>query len=131
MSKLSYNGISIDILEPDEEESKKHIEHDFAVLVRENIEKIIKERFIPWIKGEDFPDKDDDLILEGLNIYYICYDYGKIIAEHSPTGKEDFFGHFEFEMESSNDYTADILEAVAMEVYVLGDEIVKVDGYDV
>ena len=53
MSELSYNGISIDILEPDEEESKKHIEHDFAVLVRENIEKIIKERFIPWIKGKD------------------------------------------------------------------------------
>ena len=69
VSKLSYNGISIDILEPDEEESKKHIEHDFAVLVRENIEKIIKERFIPWIKGEDFPDKDDDLILEGLRAY--------------------------------------------------------------
>ena len=34
-------------------------------------------------------------------------------------------------MESSNDYTSDMLEAVAMEVYVLGDEIVKVDGYDV
>ena len=62
---------------------------------------------------------------------FVCYDYGRIIAEYSPTGKEDFFGHFEFEMESSNDYTSDMLEAVAMEVYVLGDEIVKVDGYDV
>ena len=47
MSKLSYNGISIDILEPDEEESKKHIEHDFAVLVRENIEKIITRKIYP------------------------------------------------------------------------------------
>jgi len=131
MSELEYNGVSVEILDDNKEESQKHIEHDFAVLVRENIDKIIKERFISWIKGEDFSDRDDDLIFEGLNVYYICYDYGRIVAEYSPTGKEDFFGHFEFEMESSNDYTSDMLEAVSMEVYVLGDDIVEVSGYDV
>ncbi len=131
MSELEYNGVSVEILDDNKEESQKHIEHDFAVLVRENIDKIIKERFISWIKGEDFSDRDDDLIFEGLNVYYICYDYGRIVEEYSPTGKEDFFGHFEFEMESSNDYTSDMLEAVSMEVYVLGDDIVEVSGYDV
>ncbi len=130
MSELE-NGVSVEILDDNKEESQKHIEHDFAVLVRENIDKIIKERFISWIKGEDFSDRDDDLIFEGLNVYYICYDYGRIVEEYSPTGKEDFFGHFEFEMESSNDYTSDMLEAVSMEVYVLGDDIVEVSGYDV
>ncbi len=131
MSELEYNGVSVEILDDNKEESQKHIEHDFAVLVRENIDKIIKERFISWIKGEDFSDRDDDLIFERLNVYYICYDYGRIVEEYSPTGKEDFFGHFEFEMESSNDYTSDMLEAVSMEVYVLGDDIVEVSGYDV
>jgi len=131
VSELEYKGISIEILQMDQEESQKHIEQDFEVLVRENIDHIIKEQFIPWLKGEDFLDRDDDLIFEGLSVYYICYTYGRIIAEYSPTGKEDYFGQFEFEMESSSDYTSDMLEAVTMQVYVLGDKIVKVDGYDV
>lgn len=40
-------------------------------------------------------------------------------------------GQFEFSFESSNDYTSDMLEAVAMEVYVYDGRIVKVRGYDI
>ena len=58
-------------------------------------------------------------------------EYGRIIARYSPTGEENYFGQFEFSFESGSAYTADMLEAVAMQVYVLDGKIVKVDGYDV
>ena len=38
---------------------------------------------------------------------------------------------FEFDFESSGEYTADMLEASAMQVYVKDGEIIKVSGYDI
>lgn len=125
-----YKGINVKI-QPDEKESKKHIDEDFSALVDEGIENIIKNKFIPWLKGESFKDRDDNKIMEGLELYEITYHYGRIIEKYSPINKEAFFGQFEFCFNSSSDYTKDVLEAVAMEVYVYEGKVVKVSGYDI
>ena len=104
---------------------------DFDALQREGIEKTIREQFIPWLKGEQFPEKKDDLVYEGLHLTEILYHYGRIIARYSPTGKDEQFGQFEFQFDSCSAYTEDMLEAVAMQVYVKDGRIVKVSGYDV
>ena len=59
------------------------------------------------------------------------YVFGKIIEKYSPINKEAFFGQFEFCFNSSSEYTEDMLEAVAMQVYVYEGKIVKVSGYDI
>lgn len=131
VSDLKYNEVNIAIYPSAMEESKKHIVQDYEVLKQEGIENIIKKKFIPWLKGEEFPDRDDNEIFMGMEIYQISYIYSKIAAKYSPTGEENFFGRFEFSFVSSNDYTSDMLEAVAMEVYVYDGRIVKVRGYDI
>ena len=127
---MRYNNLNI-VIRKDDEESKKHIESDFNVLMEKGIDNIIKEKFIPWLLGTDFDNKDPDKVFVGLNLYSINYYYGKIIAKYSPTGEDDYFGQFEFCFESGNSYTDEILEACAMEVYVLDGKIVKVSGYDI
>lgn len=59
------------------------------------------------------------------------YRYNKMIAKYSPIGKEGDFGVFEFHFEGSDDYVSDILQAVAMQVYIYDNKIVGVDGYEV
>lgn len=130
ISNIQYNGINIEI-NFHLDESKNHITEDYNVLEKEGIENIIKRDFIPWIKGETFKDRDNQKIYEGIKIYNITYSYHRIIDKYSPTGEENFFGEFEFAFESSNDYTKDMLESVAMQVYVLNGKIVKVSGYDI
>ena len=130
MNTIIYNGIAVDI--PfNEEESRKHIEEDFNVLTKTGIDSVIREQFIPWLKGDQYADRDDDKVFKGLKLYDISYTYGRIIARYSPTGEENRFGQFEFCFESADDYTSDMLEAVAMQVYVLNGQIVKVGGYDI
>ncbi len=127
---IQYNGITVKI-ETNVEESKKHLNYDFSVLKNRGIEKIIKKKFLPWLKGEDFKSKNDNKILAGLKLYEINYYYGKIIEKYSPINKEAFFGQFEFCFNSSSEYTEDMLEAVAMQVYVYEGKIVKVSGYNI
>jgi len=92
---------------------------------------LIKEHFIPWLLNDQFKDRDPQKVFEGLRVFEIFYNYGKIIAKYSPTGEENYFSQFEFDFESSNEYTEDILEASAMKVYILNGKIVKVEGYDI
>ena len=125
-----YNGITVKI-ENNIEESEKHFNYDFSVLKNKGIEKIIKKEFLPWLKGKEFKYKNDNKILEGLKLYEITYYYGKIVEKYSPINKEAFFGQFEFCFNSSSEYTADMLEAVAMQVYVYEGKVVKVSGYDI
>lgn len=127
---MKYKDIDI-LISFNEEESKAHIKSDYEVLNKVGIDNIIKEQFIPWLLGEQFKEKDVNKVFEGLKIYDISYQYGKIIADYSPTKEEDYFGQFEFSFESGSDYTNDIFEAVAMQVYVLNNSIVKVSGYDI
>lgn len=127
---MKYKDIDI-VISFNKEESEAHIKSDYEVLNKVGIDNIIKEQFIPWLLGEQFKDKDVNKVFEGLKIYDISYQYGKIIADYSPTKEEEYFGQFEFSFESGSDYTNDIFEAVAMQVYVLNDSIVKVSGYDI
>ncbi len=129
-SELKFNEIRI-LIQFNIEESKKHIQNDYDVIQKEGINKLILEKFIPWLKGNDYLDRDDKKILEGLKLYEVNYNYEKICDKYSPTGKEDYFGKFEFCFESGNDYTNDILEAVAMQVYINDNKIIKVSGYDI
>lgn len=130
--KFSYKDIPVTIERDQyEKESKQHLPQDFAVLCEEGIDRIIKERFIPWLLGTQFADRDPERVFDGIKVYDIYYHFGRMIAEYSPTHEEGYFGQFEFSFESSSEYTQDILEAVAMEVYVLDGRIVRVSGYEV
>ena len=108
MKEINWQGVAID-MPFDVEVSEAHVEEDFRVLEQTGIERIIRERFIPWLKGEEFTDRDDEKIFEGLQLYEITYTYGRIIARYSPTGEENYFGQFEFSFESGSAYTADML----------------------
>ena len=130
LSDISYEGVQIEI-SFNIEESKEHLDEDYRVIEQEGIESIIRERFIPWLKGEQFADRDDNLLFEGMKLYYITYSYGRIIAKYSPTGEDAFFGQFEFSFESASEYTEDVFESVAMQIYVYNGKLVKVSGYDV
>lgn len=129
-SELKYKELNI-IIRFDIEESKKHLDNDYSTLINEGIEKLILEEFIPWLKGTEYLDRDNEKILEGLKPYEITYNYHKIIDKYSPTGKDDYFGEFEIYFESGNEYTRDILEAVAMQIYINDNKVVKVSGYDI
>lgn len=130
ISDLKFNDINIEI-GFNIEESKNHLLDDYKVLEKNNLEQLIKNQFIPMLKENDFIDRDNDKIYNGINIYAIDYKYGKIIDKYSPTGEENYFGQFEFCFESSNEYTSDMLESVCMEVYILNGKIVKVSSYTV
>lgn len=129
-SELKYSELNI-LIKSNIEASKKHINDDYLVIKNEGIENIILDKFIPWLKGNDFLEKDNQKILEGLKPFEITYEYKKICDKYSPTNKEDYFGVFEFCFENGNEYTADILEAVAMQVYIFDNKIIKVSGYDI
>ena len=130
VSEFKYNDLNIKFLF-NIEESKNHIVNDLNVINSVGIDNIIYEKFIPWLKGEQFKGKDDEQIKNGLSLYEIHYHYGKICKEYSPTGNEDYFGQFSFSFESGSEYTDDIFEVVEMQIYVYNDEIVKVIGYDI
>lgn len=127
---VKYKDIDIEIIQ-NEEESQKHIEVDFKVLLENGIDNLIKEKFIPWLLGTDFLDKDIDMVFDGLKICEITYKYGRIVGEYSPTGEENYFGQFEFSFISDNDYADEILDSAAMEVFVLDGKIVNVRSYDI
>ena len=129
-TQIEYRNVAIEI-EYDIDESKKHISEDYAILQKEGIDDIIKKYFIPWLKADTYKDKDDNLIYEGLEIYGITYRYGMIGARYSPNEKEEMIGQFDFFFRSGNEYTADMLESVAMQIYISDGKIVKVDGYEV
>ena len=66
-----------------------------------------------------------------MKVYEVSYNYGKIVANYSPTNEENYFGQFEFCFYSCNNYTKDIFEAGTMQVYVLNESVVKASGYDI
>ena len=126
---MKYKNVDITIY--DDVESKEHVESDFNVLLANDIDMLIKKKFIPWLLVDELKDKDPDKVFDGLNLYEINYHYSRIIAKYSPTNEDNFFGQFEFCFESSDDYTSDVLEACAMEVYVLDGKVVDVNMYDI
>ncbi len=129
-SGLKYRDITV-IITFDPEQSTAHIEEDFAVLNQKGIDQIILKKFVPWLKGDQYADRDDLKVFENISVYAAEYHFGRIIAKYSPTGDDAYFGQFEFDFESSGDYTADMMEGCAMQVYVKDGAIVRVSGYDI
>lgn len=129
-TNLKYNGIEI-LIDSNEEESLKHIQKDYEILVNNDIEQLIKMNFIPWLKGEDFENLDDEKIYEGLKLTRISYHYQQIVGEYSPTKKDDFFGEFEFDFESGNDYTENLLQACAFVLLINNGKIYNGRNYDI
>lgn len=127
---MKYKNIDIRIIS-NVEESKQHLEKDYETLQNKGIDNIIKEQFISWLLGDLFKEKSIDKVFDGLKIYDITYNYGKISENYSPTGEENYFGQFQFCFESCSKYTNDIFDVVAMNIYILNNSIVKVDGYDI
>lgn len=129
-TNLKYNDIDI-LIGANKNESLKHIEKDYEVLKNEGIEKLIKSRFIPWLKGDEFKNLDDDKIYNGLKLTNISYSYHKIIDKYSPTKKDDFFGEFELDFVSSNEYTENLLQASAFVILINNGKIYYGRNYDI
>ena len=129
-TNLKYNDIDI-LIGANKNESLKHIEKDYEVLKNEGIEKLIKSRFIPWLKGDEFKNLDDDKIYNGLKLTNISYSYLKIIEKYSPTKKDDFFGEFELDFVSSNEYTENLLQASAFVILINNGKIYYGRNYDI
>ncbi len=129
-TNLKYRDNEI-LISGNKEDSLKHIEEDYKVLENEGIEKLIKTNFISWLKGEDFKELDDEMIFNSLRITSISYHYHRIVEKYSPTGKDDFFGEFEFDFESSNGYTKDLLQASAFVLLINGDKVYQGTNFDI
>ena len=129
-SELSFRGVPVTIIF-DIEAGQHHLAEDFAALEKAGIDNLIKTDFIAWLKGDNGTNISDETIFAGLHLYGVNYQYGKIVAQYSPTGEEDNFGQFEFDFDCGNEECRDVFEAVAMQVYVHDGEIVKVSGFDI
>ena len=127
---LKIEDINIGI-ESNEKDSLEHIAEDYEVIIKYGIEKYIMNEFIPWLKGTDFLNKDNQKIYEGLKLYEVTYYYGKICAQYSPTKEDGFFGQFELSFEAGNDYTTDMLEADACGILVKDGKVYKGVNYDI
>lgn len=116
-TNLKYQGVEIAI-SSNAEESLRHINPDYKALEKAGIEILIKANFIPWLKGNGHKNLDNELIYQGLRLTNISYHYGRIVAKYSPTKQDDFFGQFEFDFDSSNEYTKELLESSAFVVLI-------------
>ena len=114
---IVYQGVNIWITD-NIEESKLHVEEDYAKLTEIGIDKIVREMYLPWLKAEEFKDRDDDKILEGLKIDDITYEY------ISATGE----GRFDIFFISCSTDTYDMLESDCMEL-TLKDGDIKFDAW--
>lgn len=70
-------------------------------------------------------------VFDNISVYAVEYHYGRVIAKYSPTGEDANFGQFEFDFESSGEYTSDMMESCAMQVFVKDEEIVGVSGFEI
>ena len=129
-TNLFYNGIEIKISR-EYSESKKHIYEDYKAIENVDMKEIIKDKFISWLKGEEFKDKDEDEIYNGLKITNIDYCYHLIIDKFSPTKETDYFGEFQFTFKSNSDYTKDMLAVSQMILLINNGKIVDVKGIDI
>lgn len=129
-TNIIYNDIEIEI-KSNRTESLKHINNDYEVIKKNRIEDLIKSNFIPWLKGEDFKALNDDEIYKGLKLINISYSYHKINEKYSPTNQDDFFGEFEFDFESGNSYTENLLQASAFVLLVNSDKVYYGKHHDI
>ena len=126
-----YNGVDILIVGSNEEGSMDHVENDLKILNKKSLDTLLKEKFVPWLKGTQYKDMDDDKIIKGIKLYEVTYSYHKFAKQYSPINKECYLGEFELCFESSNEYTKSILEAAQMNIIIYGNKIVSMKCHDI
>ena len=117
-TNIFYNNVEI-IISTNILESKKHIYDDYKLLDNNQVEKLIREKFIPWLKESVKEDYNDDMIFNGLKVYAIAYKYF------------DDYSKFVFSFEGNTDYVNNLLQAADMEIIIKNGEISKINCYDV
>ncbi len=117
-TNLFYKNIEV-IISKNILESKKHVYDDYKLINDKEIEKIIRERLIPWLKEGVDEDYNDDMIFNGLKVYAVAYKYF------------DDYSKFVFSFEGNTDYVNNLLQAVDMEIIIKNGEISKINCYDV
>lgn len=133
LTNVLYNNVAVSVFTGSDNNPETVIEHlydDFNVLLKDGIEKIVKEKLIFWLNGNKLTEEDQKLY-EGLKLYSIVYSYSKIIDKYSPTGEEGLFGKFELEFEAGNEYAMGILQASCLEVFVQNGKVVSTKCYDI
>lgn len=133
LTNVLYNNVAVSVFTDSDDKPETVVEHlydDFNVMLKEGIEKIVKERFIFWLNGNKFTEEDQKLY-EGLKLYSIVYSHPRIIEQYSPTGEEGVFGKFELEFEAGNEYAMRILQASCLEVFVQNGKVVGTKCYDI
>ena len=136
-TNLKYKDVNIDVLifdsdtQKDIEESINNIEADYNTILNYGFDKIVKDKLVPWLKGNNYLDRDDNKVFEGLKVVCVSYRYQFICAKYSPTQRDDYFGEFQFDFKSASDYTNDMFECCCMHVYIKNNVIVKVCSVDV
>lgn len=78
------------------------------MLNKEGIDQIVLKKFVPWLKGDQYADRDDQKVFESISAYAAEYHFGRIIAKYSPTSEDTYFGQFEFDFESSDECVLDM-----------------------
>lgn len=117
-TNIFYNNVEI-IISANILESKKHVYDDYKLLDNNQVEKLIREKFIPWLKESMKEDYNDDMIFNGLKVYAIAYKYF------------DDYSKFVFSFEGNTDYVNNLLQAADMEIIIKNGEISKINCYDV
>lgn len=117
-TNIFYNNVEI-IISTNILESKKHVYNDYKLLGDKQIEKLIREKFIPWLKEGVNNDYNNDRIFDGLEVYMVTYGY---FVDYSK---------FVFSFESNTDYLNNLLQAADMEIIIKDGEISKINCYDV
>ncbi len=126
----SIAGINISLYDNKvSEEMLKTLNANYNVVNKE-YKKYLNDDFIKWLKPENY-GANKDIVSKGLKITEIIYDFSHIIAKYSPTGKDDYFGRFDFMIEPTNSEAKKVFDVSTMELYCKDGKIVKCCCYDV
>ena len=91
-------------------------------MLKKNIKKIFKSKFIHWLNISEEE-------INTLKLYEIEYNYHNYTDKYSPTGKNGYFGSFSFNYDykdnSNNSFP------VAMELIIANNKVAKTIFYDI
>lgn len=93
-------------------DGREHIQKDFELLAK-GLDRVEKEVFIPWLKGEKFADRDNQKVDEGIKPYEVEYE------------RKENYGAFSFYVRSQGDYTRDMFDAACISCNVNDDGIIE------
>jgi hypothetical protein len=108
-------------------EQLSHLKEDYDTAKKNFISKL-KDTFIPWLKSEEINEKN---YKKHIKLYEIQYSYKHIIEKYSPTGKDGYFGEFEFCFNGVSDIGKHDCQAAALVLTIQNNKVVKAHCYDI